>query len=224
MKRVRRLPALRVLGAIALALLLAVPTVPALAQYYGYPYGGYGSGYGYGTYSNPYSYYGGYSPYSYYGGYSPYSYYGGYYGGYGRLNPYGPYGNYYLGPIDFYGTGAGSYGYYGDNYLYGNPYGYYGNPYNPYGQGCAAVGANQVGIYDGPPGYYQPATISVRVGDTVNWTNCGPTNQHTSTSSSGLWDSGTLSRGQSFSFRFTNTGTFPYRCSLHGHTGTVVVS
>jgi plastocyanin len=59
-------------------------------------------------------------------------------------------------------------------------------------------------------------------GDTVNWTTCA-TVAHTSTSNSGLWDSGNLNPGQSFSFQFTTPGTFPYFCRLHGHTGTITV-
>lgn len=38
---------------------------------------------------------------------------------------------------------------------------------------------------------FTPASIQVAQGTTVNWTNNGPTN-HTTTSDSGVWDSGTL--------------------------------
>ncbi len=77
--------------------------------------------------------------------------------------------------------------------------------------------------------FFSPNTVNVNVGDTITWTNNGFA-PHTSTSGTscptgnGTWDSGTLSRGQSFSFTFTQAGTFPYFCSIHCFTGTVVVN
>ncbi len=229
----------RMLGTVALLLLtLTVSVLPASAQYpYGYyggtyPYGSYYSGY----YGSQYSYYGGYfDPYGfYYGGYgsyySPYTSYYGYYSpyGYGYIDPYSMYyGGYGYNPYSLYGGyGYSPYSYNSSQYTFGYYYPYTSGLYGGfgYGFGCGAYAGNQVGIYDGPPGYYQPATISVRVGDTVTWTNCGPMNQHTTTSTAGLWDSGALSPGQSFSYRFTTAGTFTYRCTLHGHNGTVIVS
>src|SRR2546429_8639283 len=38
---------------------------------------------------------------------------------------------------------------------------------------------------------FSPATVSVHVGSTVQWTNKGPS-PHTATSDIGIWDSGTL--------------------------------
>jgi len=68
-----------------------------------------------------------------------------------------------------------------------------------------------------------PQTDTVTVGDTVRWTNNGAV-PHTSTSNSGVWNSGTLSPGQSFSFQFNSTGSFPYHCAIHpSMTGTIVV-
>jgi plastocyanin len=68
-----------------------------------------------------------------------------------------------------------------------------------------------------------PQTDTVAVGDTVRWTNNGAV-PHTSTSNSGVWNSGTLSPGQSFSFQFNSTGTFPYHCAIHtSMTGTIIV-
>jgi len=42
-----------------------------------------------------------------------------------------------------------------------------------------------------------------------------------------MWGSGTLNNGQSFSFTFTQKGTFPYFCTFHsamGMVGTVTVN
>ena len=73
--------------------------------------------------------------------------------------------------------------------------------------------------------------LTVQVGDTVTWTVNG-NNPHTATSGTegnagAVFDSGNLNRGQSFSFRFTTAGTFPYFCRVHGSgtmSGTITVS
>jgi plastocyanin len=76
---------------------------------------------------------------------------------------------------------------------------------------------------------FSPQNITVNVGDTIVWTNNGAAS-HTSTSGTtcppgdGKWDSGVLSSGQSFSFTFTQAGTFPYFCTIHCFTGTVTVN
>ena len=59
-------------------------------------------------------------------------------------------------------------------------------------------------------------TITVPVGTTVRWTNQDVAS-HTSTSDPGgaIWDSGTLSTGQDYSYTFNSTGDFPYLCTIH---------
>lgn len=70
---------------------------------------------------------------------------------------------------------------------------------------------------------FQPATLSVPVGTTVTWTNNDMV-AHTSTSDTRVWDSGTVAPGQSFSYTFSQAGTFPYHCMIHPFMrGTVVV-
>lgn len=64
--------------------------------------------------------------------------------------------------------------------------------------------------------------IIVAVGTQVIWENEDDT-QHTTTSVNGIWDSGILNPGQSFSFTFTKPGTYSYICNVHPMTGTVVV-
>jgi plastocyanin len=92
---------------------------------------------------------------------------------------------------------------------------------------------------------FAPATITVRVGTTVRWTNNGPST-HTVMNDAGSWassplvppamtgmgmgygmdgmdgmggmSSGTMgmgSGGGAFQFTFTHPGTFPYHCALH---------
>jgi LPXTG-motif cell wall-anchored protein len=81
-----------------------------------------------------------------------------------------------------------------------------------------AAGAASVAIRDFSFG---PSAITVHVGDTVTWTNAGPTD-HTATGTG--FDTGTLSRGQSGSHAFTSAGTFAYHCTLHPFMrGTVTV-
>ncbi len=71
---------------------------------------------------------------------------------------------------------------------------------------------------------FDKETQKVSVGDTVQWVNRDAVG-HTTTSNSALWDSGSLSQGQSFSFTFTTPGSFSYFCAIHpSMTGTIVVS
>jgi plastocyanin len=71
---------------------------------------------------------------------------------------------------------------------------------------------------------FGPATLTVKVGTTVKWTN-QDTVAHTVTSDSGVFDSGNLPQGQSFSYTFATAGTYPYHCTYHAMmTGTVVVT
>ena len=71
--------------------------------------------------------------------------------------------------------------------------------------------------------------LAIEVGTTVKWVQ-QDASTHTSTSGtppsslSGVWDSGFLTQGQSFTFPFTTAGTFPFFCKLHpGMSATVTV-
>ncbi len=61
---------------------------------------------------------------------------------------------------------------------------------------------------------FDPPDLSINVGDTVMWTNSDGA-FHTTASDTGIWSSGGLSNGQTFSFTFTSVGTFPYHCGFH---------
>jgi plastocyanin len=77
----------------------------------------------------------------------------------------------------------------------------------------AAVSSNQAAVSISGFAFSSP-TLTVAKGTTVTWTNNdSPT--HTVTSDSGVWDSGNLSPGKSFSFTFNQVGTFPYHCNIH---------
>ena len=62
--------------------------------------------------------------------------------------------------------------------------------------------------------HFTPPSTTVHVGDTITWTNDGPSS-HTATARDGSFDTGTLSKGQTASHTFTKPGTFAYVCSIH---------
>jgi plastocyanin len=71
--------------------------------------------------------------------------------------------------------------------------------------------------------FYRPRRVVVEQGARVVWVNRGA-RPHTTTSNSGLWDSGTLQPGETFRRRFRKTGVFRYHCEIHnGMTGKIVV-
>ena len=61
---------------------------------------------------------------------------------------------------------------------------------------------------------FLPATLNIRKGDSVTWTNKDGT-RHTATSDDGVFDSGLLSNGQNFKYQFNEVGTFSYHCTPH---------
>lgn len=71
---------------------------------------------------------------------------------------------------------------------------------------------------------FQPATITVKKGTTVTWTNNDPTN-HTVTGDTGGPASDQFRKGESYAFTFDTVGEYPYHCTLHATMkGTVVVT
>lgn len=70
---------------------------------------------------------------------------------------------------------------------------------------------------------FEARDLTVFAGTTVVWKNDGLA-PHTATSDSALWDSGTVSSGQSYPRNFNTPGTYPYHCSFHpSMTGTITV-
>ncbi len=70
---------------------------------------------------------------------------------------------------------------------------------------------------------FEPQVITVTVGSSIAWRNTGNF-PHTSTSSTGVWDSGTIAAGAVYSRTFDTAGTFSYYCRFHpGMTGVVIV-
>ena len=101
--------------------------------------------------------------------------------------------------------------------------------------GCTKAGTSPYGDTSAPPAASQPNTvvmsnisfgpdsIIVPVGTAISWQNNDGVN-HTSTSDTGLWDTGVISPGTSKSVTFNTAGSFPYHCTVHPMmTGTVIV-
>jgi len=63
---------------------------------------------------------------------------------------------------------------------------------------------------------FSPASITVKKGTTVTWTNKdGATHTVTEVDSQTGPDSGDLASSKSYSFTYTTTGTFKYHCAIH---------
>ena len=72
---------------------------------------------------------------------------------------------------------------------------------------------------------FSPATLSVKAGTTVTWTNKDAA-LHTVTSNTGTFtSSGDLSLNETYQVTFNTVGTFAYHCSKHpSMTGTIGVT
>lgn len=75
--------------------------------------------------------------------------------------------------------------------------------------------------------WFRPTNITINVGDSVTWSNTSLT-AHDTTQQTNLWASPPLGQGQTFTFKFSNTGYYAYFCALHivshpEQTGTVSV-
>ena len=70
---------------------------------------------------------------------------------------------------------------------------------------------------------FGPTTLTISVGTTVTWAN-HDADLHSVASVQGLFASPGLDPGDTFAYRFTTPGTYPYFCALHPHMkGTIVV-
>jgi plastocyanin len=70
---------------------------------------------------------------------------------------------------------------------------------------------------------YTPASKTITAGTTITWKNNDGV-VHSSTSNTGVWDTGAIPAGGSRTATFNTPGTFPYHCTYHsGMSGTIVV-
>jgi len=87
--------------------------------------------------------------------------------------------------------------------------------------GTAPVTGDQVSIDNFA---FAPATLTVKVGGTVTWTNRDE-EPHTVAANDGSFHSPGMGTGATFSHTFPTAGTFDYVCSIHPMMhGTVVVT
>jgi plastocyanin len=84
----------------------------------------------------------------------------------------------------------------------------------------AAAGASAVTIVDFA---FQPADLTVKVDDTVTWTNTGEA-PHAVKWSDGEPESEQLAKGDTHQRTFDKAGSYPYVCGIHSNmTGTITV-
>ena len=68
---------------------------------------------------------------------------------------------------------------------------------------------------------FVPDTLVLSPGQSIAWVNTSSVT-HTTTSETGLWDSGSLAPGRGFSFVFGANGTYLYRCTIHTSPGQTI--
>ena len=69
---------------------------------------------------------------------------------------------------------------------------------------------------------FSPADLTVNAGDTIVWVNKDLL-AHTATAKSGAFNSNVIQPGQSWRYVAKTKGNFPYTCSFHPMTGTLIV-
>lgn len=89
----------------------------------------------------------------------------------------------------------------------------------PASGGGAAAGAHTVNIVEGAGDpntawKFDPATITVKTGDTVVFMDTG-SETHTATADDGSFDTHAISAGQQKSVTMAKAGTFTFHCSFH---------
>ncbi len=86
--------------------------------------------------------------------------------------------------------------------------------------GSTAMAKNAVTIQNYT---FSPATLTVKVGEKVTWTNQDSVG-HSATADDNSFDTGVIAQGKSGSNTFTKAGTYTYHCSVHPMMkGTIIV-
>ncbi len=90
--------------------------------------------------------------------------------------------------------------------------------------GSAAVAVVEPPLQPPATWSYEPATVTVKLGTTVMWTNSGAV-AHTVTADDGkTFDSGDIQPKAIFSFNASSVGSFTYHCAYHPWMkGTIIV-
>jgi plastocyanin len=102
-----------------------------------------------------------------------------------------------------------------------------GGSCNPTGGTASGSGTQTVKIVSDPNtiGKYDPATVSVTTGQTVEWDFTDNSAPHTVTTDDGSFDSCSQTAGAKFVVTFSKAGDIKYHCTLHAQMlGVVKVS
>jgi plastocyanin len=87
-------------------------------------------------------------------------------------------------------------------------------------------GGTKVAVLGDPTngGKYDPASLTIKAGESVSWEFQDDSASHTVTDDGGAFDSGTQSKGFLFTYKYEKAGSFGYSCSIHPNMkGTVTV-
>jgi len=92
-----------------------------------------------------------------------------------------------------------------------------GSSCNQSGGTTSGTGAQVVSVNPDPNtvGRFDPATVTVKVGDTVEWDFKDNTSPHTVTADDGSFDSCSQNAGFKWIVTFSKAGDFKYHCTLH---------
>jgi plastocyanin len=89
---------------------------------------------------------------------------------------------------------------------------------NPTGGSSSGATATQtIKIVPDPNtvGKFDPSTINVKIGDTVEWDFQDSSSQHSATADDSSFDSCLQSSGAKFVVTFSKAGDFKYHCTIH---------
>ena len=91
----------------------------------------------------------------------------------------------------------------------------------------AGTAATTVRVVSDPQavGAYDPKTVTIQAGASVEWNWQDQGNPHSVTADDGSFDSCLQNAGHTFVVTFVKPGTYAYHCSIHGQmTGRIVVT
>jgi plastocyanin len=72
---------------------------------------------------------------------------------------------------------------------------------------------------------FDPASVTVKVGQTVTWVNDDSVTHNVTAQSGAAFKSNNFGQGGTYSFKATKPGTIKYVCTLHpGMDGTLIVT
>lgn len=68
-----------------------------------------------------------------------------------------------------------------------------------------------------------PSTLTILKGANVTWKNNDSVDHQITSDSKGIFSSPLIGAGDTYTYQFNTTGTFPYRCNIHPEKGTIIV-